>query len=53
MLAGWKEDPANTQSAEDLLDAYIKFYNDCILGAPSDMHIGLHICRGMSYIIEW
>lgn len=53
MLAGWKEDSANTQSAENLLDAYIKFYNDCIAGVPSDMHIGLHICRGMEYTYMW
>lgn len=46
MLAGWKEDKANSKSTEDLLDLYIKLYNDCISKRPKDMHVGLHICRG-------
>ncbi|KAI9812906.1 MAG: hypothetical protein M1827_004424 [Pycnora praestabilis] len=46
MLAGWKEDKANTYSADHLLDGYIKLYNDCLSKRPADMHIGLHICRG-------
>ncbi|GAA5853687.1 hypothetical protein JCM8547_007413 [Rhodosporidiobolus lusitaniae] len=29
-----------------VLDQYIKLYNDCIRDAPSDMTIGLHLCRG-------
>ncbi len=45
MLAGWKEDKANSQSTEDLLDLYIKLYNDCIGKRPKDMHVGLHISR--------
>ncbi|KAL1592063.1 hypothetical protein SLS59_009945 [Nothophoma quercina] len=46
MLAGWKEDKNNTISADDLFDLYIQLYNDCISKAPSDMHIGVHLCRG-------
>ena len=25
---------------------YINLYNDCISKRPSDMHVGVHICRG-------
>ncbi|MCJ1321884.1 hypothetical protein MMC15_007229 [Xylographa vitiligo] len=46
MLAGWQEDKSNTKSAEDLLDDYIKLYNDCISQRPADMHVGVHLCRG-------
>jgi len=45
MLEGWKKDPANTRSADDLFDAYIAFYNKCFQ-RPSDMHLGIHLCRG-------
>jgi len=31
---------------EALLDTYIKTYNDCLKGRPSDMTVGLHLCRG-------
>lgn len=34
------------ESASDLLDSYIRLYNDCISSRPSDLHIGLHLCRG-------
>ncbi len=46
MLAGWEKDPLNTKTADQMLDAYIKLYNDCISKRPTDMHVGLHICRG-------
>ncbi|EOD48688.1 methionine vitamin-b12 independent [Neofusicoccum parvum] len=46
MLEGWKEDKRNTYTADELLDVYIKLYNDCIAKAPADMHIGIHLCRG-------
>ncbi|KAL2357306.1 hypothetical protein BJ546DRAFT_438579 [Cryomyces antarcticus] len=46
MLKGWEEDKENVGTAEDLLDAYIKFHNDCLSKRPADMHVGLHICRG-------
>lgn len=46
MLAGWAADEDNIGTAEDLLDAYIGLYNDCLSRRPADMHVGLHICRG-------
>jgi len=45
MLAGWKKDSANTRGADELFDAYIAFYNECFK-RPSDMHLGIHLCRG-------
>ncbi|KAK3716022.1 hypothetical protein LTR37_006752 [Vermiconidia calcicola] len=45
MIEGWKKDPANTRSIDDLFDAYIEFYNDCFK-RPDDMHLGIHLCRG-------
>lgn len=45
MLAGWAEDKSNTQTADEQFDAYIRFYNDCFK-RPSDMHLGVHLCRG-------
>jgi methionine synthase II (cobalamin-independent) len=32
--------------SDAVLDTYIKAYNDCLKGRPSDMTIGLHLCRG-------
>ena len=46
MLAGWAQDEANTLSADEALDAYIKLYNDCVSKRPADMHVGVHVCRG-------
>lgn len=46
MLKGWEEDKSNTKTTEELLDAYIKCYNDSIEEHTSKMHFGLHICRG-------
>ncbi|KAK3110445.1 hypothetical protein LTR53_015257 [Teratosphaeriaceae sp. CCFEE 6253] len=45
MIEGWKKDEANTGTIDDLFDAYIHFYNDCFQ-RPSDMHLGIHLCRG-------
>ena len=45
MIAGWKADPANTRTIDDLFDAYISFYNQCFQ-RPADMHLGIHLCRG-------
>ncbi|KAF2216612.1 hypothetical protein CERZMDRAFT_33405 [Cercospora zeae-maydis SCOH1-5] len=45
MLEGWKNDKENFQTAEEQLDAYIKFYNNC-LKVPEDFHMGIHLCRG-------
>ncbi|PGH07593.1 hypothetical protein AJ80_07982 [Polytolypa hystricis UAMH7299] len=46
MLQGWKEDKLNVYTADELLDEYIKLYNDCISKCPADMHVGVHLCRG-------
>jgi methionine synthase II (cobalamin-independent) len=46
MLDGWKTDPLNFQSAEDLYGKYIKLYNELLSTRPNDLHIGVHICRG-------
>ncbi|KAF9074750.1 hypothetical protein BDP27DRAFT_1213806 [Rhodocollybia butyracea] len=46
MLKGWEEDKTNVLSADETFDAYIQLYNDCISEAPSDMHFGVHLCRG-------
>ncbi|KAI2466296.1 UROD/MetE-like protein [Annulohypoxylon bovei var. microspora] len=43
---GWEEDKDNAGTWEDLLDAYIKLYNDSIRGLPADFHSGIHLCRG-------
>lgn len=43
---GWAADSNNVGSVEDLLDAYIALYNDCLSECPEDMHIGIHLCRG-------
>ncbi|KAJ5648355.1 hypothetical protein N7490_004727 [Penicillium lividum] len=45
-LKGFKEDPLNIQTADELFDKYIKLYNDCLIGLPEDMHVGVHLCRG-------
>lgn len=46
MLKGWKADPLNTQSPDDLFQKYIKLYNDLLSNRPADLHVGVHICRG-------
>lgn len=46
MLEGWKKDTQNTYSADELLQKYINLYNACISQIPSDMHVGVHLCRG-------
>jgi methionine synthase II (cobalamin-independent) len=43
---GWAEDKDNIGTVDDLLDAYIKLYNDCISKVPADFHTGVHLCRG-------
>jgi methionine synthase II (cobalamin-independent) len=43
MLAGFKSDG---EDSDALLDAYIKLYNDCLSARPTDLHVGLHLCRG-------
>jgi 5-methyltetrahydropteroyltriglutamate--homocysteine methyltransferase len=34
------------QEPDRLVDLYIKGINDCVAGAPADMVIGIHMCRG-------
>lgn len=46
MVAGWAADKTNGRPLEDLLDVYIKAYNDAISHHTSKIHFGLHICRG-------
>ena len=46
LLQGWPKDSLNKGTIDDLFDAYVGLYNDCISKRPADMHIGLHICRG-------
>jgi methionine synthase II (cobalamin-independent) len=41
---GWAADPDNEGSVDDLLDAYIRLYNDILVDLP--MHTGIHLCRG-------
>lgn len=43
MLAGFKNDG---EDSEALFDSYIKLYNDCLATRPSDLHVGVHLCRG-------
>lgn len=46
MLASWTKDRANKKTADQALDQYIDLYNDCFSKRPSDLHIGVHMCRG-------
>jgi 5-methyltetrahydropteroyltriglutamate--homocysteine methyltransferase len=34
------------QDPDKLVDLYIKAINDCVAGAPADMVVGIHMCRG-------
>ncbi len=34
------------QDPDKLVDLYIKGINDCVAGAPADMVVGIHMCRG-------
>ncbi|KAH9907055.1 5-methyltetrahydropteroyltriglutamate-homocysteine methyltransferase [Xylariomycetidae sp. FL2044] len=43
MVAGFKQDG---EDPDALLDTYVKLYNDCVSSRPSDMHLGIHLCRG-------
>ncbi|KAJ6018915.1 hypothetical protein N7522_000982 [Penicillium canescens] len=45
-LNGFKEDPLNVYTADDMFEKYIKQYNDCFVNLPADMHVGVHLCRG-------
>ncbi|KAF8120802.1 UROD/MetE-like protein [Boletus edulis] len=43
MLKGLRDEG---QDPDELLDAYIRLYNNCLAGRPRDMTVGLHLCRG-------
>ena len=43
MISGMEERGVDHEA---LLDKYIDVYNDCLKGRPSDMNVGLHLCRG-------
>ncbi|KAJ5736139.1 uncharacterized protein N7483_001264 [Penicillium malachiteum] len=45
-LGGFKADPLNVYTADDMFEKYIKLYNDCFIGLAEDMHVGVHLCRG-------
>ena len=45
MLEGWAADKENDKTADEMFDAYVKFYNKCF-ERPEDMHLGIHLCRG-------
>ncbi|KAJ5155793.1 hypothetical protein N7492_008596 [Penicillium capsulatum] len=45
-LEGFKKDPLNKYTADDLFEKYIKLYNDSFIGLPEDMHLSIHLCRG-------
>jgi 5-methyltetrahydropteroyltriglutamate--homocysteine methyltransferase len=34
------------QDPDRLVDLYIEAINDCVAGAPADMAVGIHMCRG-------
>jgi 5-methyltetrahydropteroyltriglutamate--homocysteine methyltransferase len=34
------------QDPDRLVDLYVRAINDCVAGAPNDMLIGIHMCRG-------
>jgi methionine synthase II (cobalamin-independent) len=46
MIEGWQADLSNTRTLDELLDVYIKCYNDCLAADKDKIHFGLHICRG-------
>jgi methionine synthase II (cobalamin-independent) len=46
MLEGWKKDKDNIYSTDELLQKYINVYNQAVAKIPSDMHVGIHLCRG-------
>ena len=43
MLDGLRKDG---EDPDKMFDMYLKAHNDCIANRPSDMHVGLHVCRG-------
>jgi methionine synthase II (cobalamin-independent) len=37
---------ADGTDPDELLNQYIWAHNQCLLGKPADLHVGLHLCRG-------
>ncbi|GES65055.1 5-methyltetrahydropteroyltriglutamate-homocysteine methyltransferase [Aspergillus terreus] len=37
---------ADGEDPDALLDLYIWAHNQCLAGRPSDLHVGIHLCRG-------
>lgn len=52
MLDGWAADKRNDKTADEMFDAYINYYNACFQ-RPSDMHLGIHLCRGSVALPEY
>jgi len=46
MNAGWKADPLQAYSLDELLGKYIVLYNSCISRASAGIHIGIRRRRG-------
>ncbi|OJI99821.1 hypothetical protein ASPVEDRAFT_164002 [Aspergillus versicolor CBS 583.65] len=46
IISDWTADPESIKSPNELLATYIAWYNSCFRDVPSDMEIGMHICRG-------
>ena len=36
--------------ADRMLEFYVKVHNDCLRGLPKDLHVGMHVCRGMYHL---
>lgn len=32
---------------DELFELYLKAHNDCIANRPQDLHVGIHVCRGL------
>ena len=37
---------------DELFDMYLKAHNQCLVDRPKDLHVGLHICRGMNGVSD-
>lgn len=44
MLEALKKDG---DDPDELFESYLKAHNDCIADRPKDLHVGLHVCRGI------
>lgn len=43
-LAGLKKRGLDAQAK---LESYVRMHNACLEGLPADLHVGIHLCRGM------